>query len=62
MHQSLVGALVRGRSAWIAAIVMGMSLALTGGLKHENVMLGAGAGFMTFGLIMLIASFAKTSA
>jgi hypothetical protein len=56
MPQSFVGVLIRGRIAWIAAIALGMALAIAGGVKHENAMLGAGVGFMAFGLSFLIAS------
>ena len=54
-----VSFMTRGRPAWIASIVLGIILAVAGGLTGPNTFLIlAGAAFFVFGLVMLIISLA----
>jgi hypothetical protein len=50
--------IVRGRAAWICGIIMGIILLIIGIVTHQTFLIIAGVGFLVFGLIMLIISFA----
>lgn len=59
MSTATVGVMVRGRIAWILAMLLGLGLILGGAFTGPNTfMLVAGAAFFLFGLVMLIISFA----
>jgi hypothetical protein len=52
-----VSLMTRGRPAWIASIMLGIILAVVGGLTGPMIFLiVAGAAFFLFGLVMLIIS------
>jgi hypothetical protein len=50
--------IVRGRAAWICGIILGIILLIIGIVTHQTFLIIAGVGFLVFGLIMLIISFA----
>jgi len=52
------GVIVRGRAAWICGIILGIILLIIGIVMHQTFLIIAGVGFLVFGLIMLIISFA----
>jgi len=50
--------IVRGRAAWICGIILGIILLIIGIVMSQTFLIIAGVGFLVFGLIMLIISFA----
>lgn len=52
----MLGVLVRGRAAWIAAIVLGAVLLVIGLAVDQAFFVVAGAGFLVFGTVFLILS------
>ena len=50
--------IVRGRAAWICGIILGIILLIIGIVMNQTFLIIAGVGFLVFGLIMLIISFA----
>lgn len=54
--------IVRGRPAWIAAIVLGVGLLVAGLATSQTPLLVGGAAFAAFGLVFLILSLATGGA
>ncbi|MFI7742514.1 hypothetical protein [Kocuria rhizosphaericola] len=52
----MVGVLVRGRAAWIAAVVLGAILLIVGFAIDQTFLVVVGAAFLVIGIIFLILS------